>query len=113
MTTDESTNGPRFEPGRGHSRGFLKGLFGGVLIGTGAGVLFAPQISAAVRHLRRQLADAAVDTGDTADFQQKGRGVYERALGVVAPEANAVPERAPAAQPEPARSTLDATRRAP
>jgi gas vesicle protein len=94
--------------------GFLKGLFGGVLIGTAAGVLFAPQILAALRDLRRQLAVATADAGDAAgekyreaatrvgvavnDLEQKGRGVYGKALSAVVRGAEDVRDRATEAQ---------------
>ena len=81
------------------ARGFLIGLFGGALIGTAAGVLFSSQINAAVRNLRRQLADGAAGASDAAsagyraattrvgdavdDLQHKGREVYGKALSAV------------------------------
>ena len=115
-TRDENTTEPRLEAASGHSGGFLKGLFGGALIGTAAGVLFAPQIYAALRSLRRQLTDAAADAGDAFaeryreattrvgdavdDLQQKGRGVYGKALSVVVRGAEDVKERAVEAQTE-------------
>lgn len=71
-------------------RAFVKGLFGGALIGAVAGVFFAPEIYAAFKNLRGQLTDAVADGGDVAadtyreaktragdavgDLQQKGRG---------------------------------------
>ena len=57
---------PRLEAAAGHRSRFLTGLVGGALIGTAAGVLFALQINAALRNIRRQLTDAAVGAGDAA-----------------------------------------------
>ena len=90
---------PRFEAAAGHRSWFLTGLVGGALIGTAAGVLFAPQINAALRNIRRQLTDAAAGASDAAaetyreattrvgdavdDLQQKGRAVYGKALSAV------------------------------
>ena len=80
-------------------RTFLTGLFGGALVGTAVGVLFAPQISAAWRRLQRQLTDAAADVRDTAtergrDATAKAGNLYGKALSVVARGAEAVEERA-------------------
>lgn len=126
-TRHEDHTGPRLKPANGHSSGFMKGLFGGALIGTAAGVLFAPQIYAALRDLRRQLTDAAADASDAAaeryrdataavgdavdDLEQKGRGVYGKALNVVARGAEDVQKRATEAQTELDRSASNTTRR--
>ena len=98
-TGHENATEPRLEATGSHSGGFLIGLIGGAVIGTVAGMLFAPQIGAAVRNLRRQLADGAAGASDAAsaryraatmrvgdavdDLQHKGRGVYEKALSAV------------------------------
>jgi gas vesicle protein len=113
-TGHDKTTEPRLEAASGHGGGFLIGLFGGALIGTAAGVLFASQINAAVRNLRRQLTDAAAGASDAAsaryraattragdavdDLQQKGRGVDEKALSAVVPGAEDVKEQATEAQ---------------
>lgn len=77
-----------------YGSGVLAGLFAGALLGTAAGVLFAPQIQAALRNLRRELTDAAADARDTVDdLQEKGRGAYGKALSVVARGAEEVKER--------------------
>jgi len=127
-TRHENTTEPRLEAATGHSGGFLKGLFGGALIGTAAGVLFAPQIHAALRNVRRQLTDATADAGDAAaeryrevktrvgdtvdDLQQKGRGVYGKALTAVVRGAEDIKERATQAQAELDHSDARAARRA-
>jgi gas vesicle protein len=131
----ENTTEPRLEAARGHRGGPLKSFFGGALIGTAAGVLFAPQLSAALRNLRRQLTDAAAEAGDAAaegyrqattrvgdavdDLQQKGREVYGKALSAVVRGAEDVKERAiegsesvrQRAQTELDRSATNAARR--
>ena len=115
-TGRENTTEPRLEAASVQSGVFLIGLFGGALIGTAAGVLFASQIHAAVRNLRRQLTDAAAGASDAAsaryraattqvsdavdDLQQKGRGVYGKALSAVVRGAEDVKERATQAQTE-------------
>jgi gas vesicle protein len=107
------------------SQAFMKGVFGGALIGTAVGVLFATEIYAAWRHRQRQLIDAAANVSDAAaeryrdatskagdvvdDLQQKGRGVYGKALSVVGRGAEAVTERATDAQNDLQRRTTDAT----
>jgi len=127
-TRHENTTEPRLEAATGHSGGFLKGLFGGALVGTAAGVLFAPQIHAALRNVRRQLTDATADAGDAAaeryrevktrvgdavdDLQQKGRGVYGKALTAVVRGAEEIKERATEAQDELDHSDARAARRA-
>src|SRR5688572_22463703 len=99
-TRHENITEQRFEPANGHRNDFLKGLFGGALVGAAAGAFFTPQMYAALRNLRRQMVDAAADANDAAteryrdattavgdavdDLQQKGRGSYEKALSVVA-----------------------------
>ena len=118
----KNTTEPRLEAAAGHSSGFLKGLVGGALIGTAAGVLFAPQINAALRNIRRQLTDTAAGASDAAaekyreattrvgdavdDLQQKGRAVYGKALSAVVRGAEDVKERATEA-----RSELESKRR--
>jgi gas vesicle protein len=115
-TRHANTTEPRLEAAGGHSGSFLIGLFGGAVIGTAAGVLFAPQIYASLRNVRRQLADAAADASDAAaekyrqattrvgdtvdDLQQKARGVYAKALSAVVRGAEDVKERATEAQTE-------------
>jgi len=107
-TRDEHTTEPRLEAA-GPSSGFLLGFVGGTLVGTAAGVLFAPQISAALRNIRRQLTDTAAGAGGAAaehyreattrvgdavdDLQQKGRAVYRNALTAVVRGAEDVKER--------------------
>ena len=125
-TRQEDTNEPRVEAAGNRSR-FLKGLFSGVLIGTTAGVLFAPQINAALRNIRRQLTDTAAGARDAAaekyreattrvgdavdDLQQKGRGVYGKALSAVVRGAEDIKERATEAQTELDQSPAYAARR--
>ena len=124
-TRREDTTEPRLAAA-GDNRRFLKGLFGGALIGTIAGVLLAPQIHAAVRNLRRQLRDRAAGAGEAAadkyreattcvgdavdDLQQKGRAVYGKALSAVVRGAEDVKERATEAQTELDQSAADAAR---
>jgi gas vesicle protein len=126
-TGHENTTEPRLKAASGHSGSFLIGLFGGALIGTAAGVLFAPQINAAVRNLRRQLTDAAAGASDAAsaryraattrvgdavdDLQQKGPGVHGKALSAVVPGAEDVKEQAVEAQIELDQSAANAARR--
>src|SRR4029453_10601387 len=121
MTTrQENTSGPRPQPAKGHNSGLLKGLFGGALIGTTAGVLFAPEIYAALRPLRRHLADAGdvaaeryrdatARVGDAvADIQQKAREVNDRTLSVVARGAENLAKRATEGQLESDQSASNA-----
>jgi hypothetical protein len=70
----------------------MTGLVGGALLGTAAGVLFAPQIYAAFKQVQRELADCLGEAGDSAtgayrdaatraedavdDLHEKGRGAY-------------------------------------
>ena len=125
-TRHEETTGPRLEADAGHTNRFLTGLVGGALIGTAAGVLFAPQINAALRNIRRQLTDTAVGAGDAAaktyreatrvsdavdDLQQKGRAVHGTALSAVVRNAEDVKERATDARTELEQSTAHAARR--
>ena len=126
-TTREDTAEPRLAAAAGDSSPFLKGLFGGALIGTVAGVLLAPQIHAALRNIRRQLRDRAAGAGEAAadkyreattsigdavdDLQQKGRAVYGKALSAVVRGAEDVKERATKAQSELDQSAADAARR--
>jgi len=115
-----NTTEPSPEAASGYNRGFLKGVLGGVLIGTVAGVLFAPTMNAALGNLRRRLKDAAAGTyrhattrvGDAVDdLQQKGRGIYGKALSAVARGADDVKERAADAQAELDQSAAQAARR--
>ena len=118
---------PRRELAAGHGSGFLKGVVGGALIGTAAGVLFAPQIRAALRNVQRQLTDVAAGVSDTAaeeyretttrvgdavvDLQQTGRAVYGRGLSAVVRGAEEVKERATEARGELDESPAAATPR--
>lgn len=101
-TRQEHMTAPPPEAANGRRGGFLKGLVGGALIGTAAGVLFAPRIHAALGTVRRQVTDAAVGAGDAVvdDLRQTGRGVYGKALSVVIRGAEDVRERATEAQAE-------------
>jgi gas vesicle protein len=115
-TITEEIAEPPLEAAAGHRSRFLTGLVGGALIGTAAGVLFAPQINAALRNIRRQLTDTAVGASDAAakkyreattrvgdavdDLQQKGRAVYGKALSAVVRGAEDVKERATEARSE-------------
>jgi gas vesicle protein len=126
-TRREHTSEPRLAAAAGDSSRFLKGLFGGALIGTVAGVLLAPQIHAALRNIRRQLRDMAAGAGDAAadkyrqattsigdavdDLQQKGRAVYGKALSAVVRDAEDVKEPATEAQAELDQSAADEARR--
>jgi len=126
-TRREHTTEPRLAAAAGDSSPFLKGLFGGALIGTVAGVLLAPQIHAALRNIRRQLRDMAAGAGDAAadkyreattsigdavdDLQQKGRAVYGKALSAVVRDAEDVKEPATEAQTELDQSAADEARR--
>lgn len=121
-----NTTKPQVEAASRQSGHFLTGLFGGAMIGTAAGVLFAPELNAALRTLRRQLTDAAGDAGDAAaeryreattrvgdavdDLQKKSRSVYGKTLSVVARGAEDVAERAADAQIELERSASEAAR---
>ena len=111
----------------GHNGAFLRGAVGGALLGTAAGVIFAPQISAALGQLRRQMTDAATDAGGAAagkyretatlvgdavdDLQQKGRAAYGKALSAVKRGADDVKARVADAQAE-LDQRVDAPRRA-
>ena len=106
---------------------FLAGLVGGALIGTAAGVYFAPRINAALRNIRRQMTDTAVGAGDVAaekyreattrvgdavdDLQQTGRAVYGRGLSAVVRGAEEVKQRATEARGELDESPAAATPR--
>jgi gas vesicle protein len=108
-TGPENTTEPRLDAATGHSAAFLKGLVGGALIGTAAGVIFAPGMYAVLRNLRRQLTDAAADAGDGAwegnrevttrvadsgdDLQRQDREAYGKALSVVLNAAEQVEDR--------------------
>ena len=110
-----------------NGQAFLKGLFGGALLGTVAGVLFAPQIYAAFKNLRHELTDAVAEAGGAAsgayreattragdaadDLQQTGRGVYGKALSAVIRGAEDVKERATEAQADLEQSAPKPTRR--
>ena len=123
-TRHEEIAEPRVEATAGHRSWFLTGLVGGALIGTAAGVLFAPRINAALRNTRRQLTDAAAGASDAAaetyreattrvgdavdDLQQKGRAVYGKALSAVVRGAEDVHERATEARSELAQSAAHA-----
>jgi len=125
-TRHEDTNEPRLGASDNRSR-FLQGLVGGALIGTAAGVLFAPEINAALRSMRRRWRDAAAGARDAAaekyreattrvgdavdDLQQKGRAVYGNALTAVVQGAEVVKERATEARSELDQSAAQAARR--
>jgi gas vesicle protein len=127
QTRHEEISEPRFEAAAGHRSWLLTGLVGGALIGTAAGVLFAPQINAALRNLRRQLTDAAAGASDAAaekyreattrvgdavdDLQQKGRAVYGKALSAVARGAEDSKDRAAEARSELDQGTAHAAHR--
>ena len=82
---------------RGHA--FMTGFIGGALLGAAAGVLFAPQVFAALKQIRRELTDAATEASDAAtgayreaaaragdaaeELHDKGRGAYGRVLSVI------------------------------
>jgi gas vesicle protein len=88
----------------------MAGLFGGALVGTAAGVLFAPQIYAAVKQMQRELVDCVSGAGDSAagayrdaaaragdavdDLHDKGRGAYGKVLSVIARGAEEVEGKA-------------------
>jgi gas vesicle protein len=77
----------------------MSGLIGGAVLGAAAAALFAPQILAALKQVRRELAeclseagdsatvayrDAAARAGDAADeLHDKGRGAYGKVLSVI------------------------------
>jgi gas vesicle protein len=106
---------------------FVKGLCAGALVGTAAGIFFAPQASAALRSLRRQLTDTAANVGDAAaaryrqastqvsdavdDLHEKGRGAYGQVLSVVARGAQDVKDHATDAKAELDRSASKAAGR--
>lgn len=112
----ETMTDNRLEATHGQGVSFLKGLFAGALVGTAAGVLFAPQAYAALRNLRRQVTDAAANIGDAAaeryqqasaqvsnavdDLHEKGRGAYGKVLVAVARGAEEVKNHATEAQTE-------------
>jgi gas vesicle protein len=89
---------------------FTTGLFGGALLGAAAGVLFAPQVYAALRQVRRELADCVSGAGGSAtgayrdattraedavdDLRDKGRGAYGKVLSVIIRGAEDVEGRA-------------------
>jgi gas vesicle protein len=110
----------RLEATNGQGISFLTGLISGALIGTGIAILFAPQASAALRRLRRQVADTAATAGDAAGeryrqasaqvsdavdhLHEKGRGAYGSVLGAVARGAQDVKDHATDARIELVRS---------
>ena len=129
MTDTRHENMPEPRPrAAGHNGAFLRGLAGGALLGTAAGVLFAPQISAALGQLRRHMTDAAAGAGGAAadkyretatrvsdavdDLQQKGRTAYGKALSAVKRGADDVRARVTDAQAELDQRDADAQRRA-
>ena len=93
-----------------NGQGFVKGLFGGALLGTLASLLFAPEIRAAFTKLRDQMTAEAADAGDVAtgayrdaatrarnavdEIEAKGRDIYGKALDAIAHGAEDVAERA-------------------
>jgi len=111
----------------GQGASFLKDLFAGALVGTAAGILFAPQAVAALRSLRRQLTDTAANIGDAAaeryqqastqvsdavdDLHEKGRGAYGKVLSAVVRGAQDVKNHATEAQTELDRSAPKASAR--
>ena len=69
----------------GSGTGFLTGLFAGVVIGSGLGLLFAPRKGS---ELRDQVADSAASVGKAVsrtvdDLADRGREVYAGARDVV------------------------------
>jgi len=91
----------------------MTGLLGGAALGTITGVLFAPQIYAAFKSVRSELAGAIADAEDAAtgayrdattraidavdDLHEKGRGTYGKVLSVIIKSAEEVEGRATAA----------------
>jgi gas vesicle protein len=89
---------------------FVTGFFGGALLGAAAGVLFAPQIFAAFKQVRRELADCVTEAGESAagayreatvragdaaeELTDKGRGAYGKVLSVIIKGAEDVEGRA-------------------
>lgn len=127
-TRHEHATEPRLEAAAGkNSSVLLMGLVGGALVGAAAGVLFAPQISAALRNIRRQLNDTTAGASDAAaeqyreattrvgdavdDLQQKGRAAYGKALTAVVRGAEDVKERATEARSELDQSAAATARR--
>ena len=92
------------------TQAFMTGLVGGALLGAAAGVLFAPQIFAALKQIQRELTDAATEAGDAAtdayrdtvaragdaaeELHDKGRGAYGKALNVIIRGAEGVEAKA-------------------
>jgi len=80
---------------RGGQR-FMTGFVGGALLGAAAGVLFAPQIFAALKQVRREMADCVTEAGESAagayreatvragdaaeELTDRGRGAYGKVL---------------------------------
>ena len=76
-----------------NGQAFLTGLLGGALLGAAVGVVFAPQIFAALKTVRRELTDAVGEAGDTAT------GAYRDAtMRAVDAEPAAVEEPEPVAE---------------
>lgn len=126
----ETMTEERLEATNGHGDqgvSFLRGLFAGALVGTAAGILFAPQAYAALRSFRRQLTDTAENIGDAAaeryrqtsaqvsdavdDLHEKGRGAYGKVLSAVVRGAQDVESHATEAQAELRRSAPKASAR--
>jgi gas vesicle protein len=110
-----------------NGQAFLTGLLGGALLGAAVGVVFAPQIFAALKTIRRELTDAVGEAGDTAtgayrdatmravdavdDLHEKGRGAYGKVLSVIIKGAEDVEGRATEAQAALDKSAAKATTR--
>ena len=89
---------------------FMTGFFGGALLGAAAGVLFAPQIFAAFKQVRREVADCVTEVGESAtgayreaaahagdaaeELTDKGRGAYGKVLSVIIRGAEGVEAKA-------------------
>ena len=96
------------------AQAFTAGLLGGAVLGTVAGVIFAPQILAVFQQARRDLTDRVSGAGDAAtgayrdaatraidavdDLHDKGRGAYGKVLSVIARGAEDIGGKATDAQ---------------